>query len=157
VLSVLLLATLTVVSAHVDAQARAAPAAAPSPLRITAIDVQPSVAAPDTLCKLRVKISNSGANVASDLTFEVTLNGRRLASYLKHTFHVDLAAGKETELALYNFWTSEAGRPFPKDGRLVVEVRLTGARWRGKQAGDSGQVIAPLPPGVSVTLTPKRS
>jgi hypothetical protein len=33
------------------------------------------------------------------------------------------------ELALYNFWTGETGRPAPADGKLSVEVSLREAKW----------------------------
>jgi hypothetical protein len=101
-----------------------------------------------------VRIRNSGTEAASDLTFEVTVSGQRLAPYLNHTFRTDLQPGKETDVQLYNFWSSEAGRPFPKDGRLVVEVRLTGARWVSQRAGNtSARDVQPLPSAMSVTLT----
>jgi hypothetical protein len=50
----------------------------------------------------------------------VTINGQRLASYVNHVFRTTLERGKNTELPLYNFWSSEAGRPYPGDGRLVL-------------------------------------
>jgi len=125
-------------------------------LRIVAVDVQPANPRPDTLCKLRVRIRNSGTQSASDLSFQVTINGQRLATYVNHTFRTLLAAGKETEQPLYNFWSSETGRPYPSDGRLVLEVRLTGARWvdaRSTNAETLAGPVEPLPAPFSVTLT----
>lgn len=103
-----------------------------------------------------MEIRNSGSEPASHLTFQVTVNGQRLAPYLNHTWVTELQPGRETEIQLYNFWSSESGRPFPKDGRLVVEVRLTGARWM--QAGNrAGREVQPLPPPLSATLTTRKN
>ena len=64
-----------------------------------------------------------------------------------------LGAGQVADLPLYNFWSSETGRPYPKDGRLVVEVRLTGARWiDGKNTE-----IQPLPAPFSLTLSKRNT
>jgi hypothetical protein len=124
-----------------------------SPLKIVAVNVQPANPGPDTLCKLQVRIRNAGKEPASDLRFRVTVNGQRLASYINHNFRVTLAPGKDTDVPLYNFWTSEAGRPYPPDGRLVVEVRLIGGRWFASSlAKTSTGEVAPLPPPLSVTL-----
>jgi archaellin len=130
---------------------------ASSALRIAAIDVQPAVAAPDTLSKLKVRIRNDGSLPVSHLTFDVTVSSQRLAPYLNHVFLNTLQPGKETEVSLYNFWTSEAGRPFPKDGRLVVEVRLTGAEWIGKGNDAATRSVKPLPPPLTLTLTQRKS
>ena len=128
-----------------------------SSLRLVAIDVQPAQAAPDTLCRLKVRIRNDGSESASDLMFQVTVNGQRLAVYLNHVFTPDLTPGKETEVQLYNFWSSETGRPFPKDGQLLVAVQLTSARWRPKGAGAVARDVKPLPAAVSVTLAPRKT
>jgi hypothetical protein len=64
----------------------------------------------------------------------VTVNGQRLASYVNDVFHTTLEPGKDTDLPLYNFWSSEAGRPYPADGRLVLEVRVIEARWLDPQS-----------------------
>ena len=81
-------------------------------LKIVAVEVQPANPGPDTLCKLRVRLKNSGKEPASDLSFRVTVNGQRLASYVNHNFRTPLEPGKDTEMPLYNFWSSEAGRPY---------------------------------------------
>ncbi len=86
----------------------------------------------------------------------MTVSGQRLAPYLNHVFLIALEPGKETEVPLYNFWTSESGRPFPKDGRLVVDVRLTGASWSAK-GRSAAPGITPMPPPVAVTLVPRRA
>jgi hypothetical protein len=142
------------------------PAADRSVLRIVAVEVSPAgrkapgteppPASPDALYQLRVRIRNNGSESASDLTFQVTVNGQRLAPYVNHTFRSDLSPGKETDVPLYNFWSSESGRPFPADGRLVVEVRLTGARWMS--AGDkTPSDVQPLPAPFAVTLVSRKT
>ena len=65
-------------------------------------------------------------------------------------------------IALYNFWTSESGRPAPADGRVEVLVRLREARWvevsEVEEDGETVEVwtpvgdVAGLPQTVSVTL-----
>ena len=127
-----------------------------SPAGRKAPSTEPATSAPDTLYRLRVRIGNKGSEPASNLTFQVTVNGQRLAPYVNHTYRTDLPHGKETDVPLYNFWSSESGRPFPADGRLVVEVRLTGARWMG--AGDKKPSdVQPLPAPFVVTLTSKKA
>ena len=135
-----------------------------SPLQIVAVEVSragrgaataETAATPDTLYRLRVKIRNNGSEPASDFSFQVTVSGQRLAPYVNHTFRSDVAPGKETEIQLYNFWSSESGRLFPADGRLVVEVRLTSARWMA--ANKKPVDVQPLPAPFAVTLSRKGS
>jgi hypothetical protein len=59
---------------------------------------------------------------------------------------------------LFNFWSSEYGRPYPNDGRLVIEVRVTGARWVAPGSTNTGTLagpVDPLPAPLSVTLSPR--
>ena len=165
-LMLLALAVLAGEPAAAALQGSQKPATNSSLLQIVAVDVSlagrktaaagPPQATPDTLYQLRVRIGNKGSEPASNLSFQVTLNGQRLAVYVNHLYRTDLAPGKETEVRLYNFWSSETGRPFPADGRLVVEVRLTGARWMG--AGDKKATdVQPLPAPVTVTLSSRKT
>ena len=78
----------------------------PSLLTSVAVDVQPAHPGPDTLCRLRIRIRNAGTALASDLSFQVTVNGKLLGNLLNHTFRIPLEAGKETEVPLFNFWSS---------------------------------------------------
>jgi hypothetical protein len=142
----------SVCAAQADAD-RPPPFSDRSVLRIVAVDVQPPNPGPDTLCRLRVRLRNSSKEPASDLSFRVTINGQRLANYVNHTFRTTLEPGKDTDLPLYNFWSSEAGRPYPSDGRLVIEVRVIGARWLDPRSKNPGGTVEPLPPPFSVTLT----
>jgi hypothetical protein len=121
-------------------------------LKIVAVDVQPPTPEPDVLCRLRVRLHNSAKQPASDLNFRVTINGQRLASYVNHVFRTTLEPDKDTDLPLYNFWSSEAGRPYPADGRLVLEVRVIEARWLDQQTKNPAGPVEPLPPPFSITL-----
>ena len=107
--------------------------------------MQPTNPGPDTLCKLHVRIRNLAKEPASDLSFRVTVNGQRLASYVNYVYRTTLEPGKDTDLNLFNFWSSEAGRPYPSDGRLVVEVRVIGARWLDSQSKNPRGTVEPLP------------
>jgi hypothetical protein len=122
-------------------------------LKIVGVDVQPANPGPDVLCKLRVRLHNSGKQPASDLGFRVTVNGQRLASYVNHVFHTTLEPDKDTDLPLYNFWSSEASRPYPGDGRLALDVRVIEARWLDSQSKSPTGAVEPLPPPFTVTLT----
>lgn len=126
-------------------------------LVIDAIEVDPPQPGPDALCKLKVRLRNKGSQAVSDLMFDVTLNGQPLSVYSNHSWALNLGPGKDAEVKLYNFWTSESGRPVPKDGRLVVEVRVKAARWYDMDdqgsAAKPGKEVEPLPPARSVTLT----
>lgn len=75
---------------------------------------------------------------------------------INHTFMSTLDAGKDTNVPLFNFWSSEYSRPYPSDGRLVIEVRLMGARWvdpRSTNGATLAGPVQPLPASFSVTRT----
>lgn len=150
-------ATLLLAFASVQGEQRDADRPPPfserSLLKIVAVDVQPANPGPDTLCRLRVRLHNSAKQPASDLSFRVTINGQRLASYVNHVFRTTLEPDKDTDLPLYNFWSSEAGRAYPGDGRLALEVRVIEARWLDPQTKNLTSPVEPLPPPFSVTLT----
>jgi hypothetical protein len=157
---VLLLGAVALGTAVASAAAADQPASSAnrSQLTIVAVDVKPAQPGPDTLCRLHVRLRNAGRDAASDLSFQISVNGQRLAPYLNHTFRSFVAPGKETDLPLFNFWSSEYGRPYPNDGRLVIEVRVTGARWVAAGSTNTGTLagpVDPLPAPLSVTLTPR--
>ena len=86
----------------------------------------------------------------------MTVNGKRLGNFINHTFMSTLDAGKETDVPLFNFWSSEYSRPYPSDGRLIIEVGLIGARWVAPGATNAATLagpVQPLPSSFSVTLT----
>jgi len=103
------------------------------PLTVEAIVVTPEAPGPDTLCKLRVVLKNRGTEPASAFGFQVKINGQALPVYEKQRYLDPIDPGASKEIALFNFWSSETDRPFPKDGSLAVEVALTEARWVAKR------------------------
>lgn len=136
-----------------------APAA--PPLAIESITVEPSAPGPDTLCRLRVKLSNGGEQIASQLGFQVTLNGQSLVVYDNQLFMYPVPAGGSLEIPLYNFWTTETSRPMPASGKLEVVVTLKEAIWTKVEMEEDEQgeieVWTPLGPvpglPVSASLT----
>lgn len=125
------------------------PAPAASPLAVEEIVIEPAAPTATTLCRLRLKLRNTGEQPASMLRFKVAVAGRELPVYRNQMFLQPLAAGKITELKLYNFWASETGRPAPADGKMTVEVTLAEARWMkvGPDAAgvETWEPLAPVP------------
>jgi hypothetical protein len=157
--AVLLALAVLLTAASATAQEAKKPAAA---LSVEEVTVTPSDPAADTLCKLTVKLRNAGEKTASLLAFEVAINGQTLPVYDTELFALPLDAGATTEVPLFNFWTSETGRPAPADGKLTVEVRLTEAQWVNIEMEDGVEVWTPtgavdgLPAARSVTLKMKK-
>jgi hypothetical protein len=83
----------------------------------------------DTLARLSVRIANRGEAIASSLAFTVEVAEQELPVYVNQVFLKPIPPGVTVELALYNFWTGETGRPAPADGKLSVEVSLREAKW----------------------------
>jgi hypothetical protein len=153
------LAAVLALGAPHAARAQEAEKAATPPLSIEAIVVEPGKPAADTLCRLSVKLGNAGDEVASQLAFQVKLNGQELGVYGNQLFMFPVEPGGENDLRLYNFWTTETSRSMPADGKLTVEVTLTEARWMKIENDDEGvEVWTPLgdvpglPVSKSVTL-----
>ena len=137
---------------------------APPPLAIEEIVIEPAAPTATTLCRLRLKLKNSGSEPASMLRFKVTVAGHELPRLPQPD--VPAAARCRTGhrgLKLYNFWASETGRPAPADGKMAVEVTLTEAKWM-KVGPDASGVetweplgsVPCLPLAKSVTVTLKR-
>lgn len=120
--------------------------------------VEPSSPAADSLCRLKVTLKNAGTDYASALDFSVRLNGEELPAYTNRLFYDPVAPGTTSEIRLFNFWTSEAGRPAPADGKLTVEVTLRSASWMRREVKDGAEIWTPLaaveglPASRSVTL-----
>ena len=122
----------------------AVPAEAPKPtLTLEAVKVEPAAPRPDTLCHLTVTLKNAGGERASNLEFVVKVNGQELAAYQKRLYLTPVEPGATRELRLFNFWSTETGRPAPADGRLKVEVTLARAAWVRKATRDGAEVWAP--------------
>jgi hypothetical protein len=122
------------------------PPAAKSPLSVEAVEILPADPGPETLCQLRVKIRNGGTRKISALAFAVRLGGLALPVYQHQIYLRRIEPGTTAEVRLFNFWTTEAGRPAPlapKDGRLQVEVSLTEARWVEVKNEGGAEVVTP--------------
>ena len=135
-------------------------AEAPSrPLTLEAVRIEPASPRPDTLCHLTVTLRNAGAQAASSLEFAVKINGQELPAYKQRLYLTPVGPGTARELHLFNFWSTETGRPAPADRRLNVEVTLARASWARKTARDGAEVWTPagevpgLPVSKNVTLT----
>ena len=119
----------------------------PSPaVTLEKVTVSPPQPGPDTLCQLHVTLRNAGDKPASELAFTVKVNGRELPVYAQHLFMMRLDPGKSTDLRLFNFWSSESGRPAPADGKYVVEVSLDAARWYTIEQQGKEEVWTPVEP-----------
>ena len=129
---------------------------------LRSIEVSPAAPGAETLCKLTATIENAGTRAVYSFGFDVELSGHSLLVYEKQLFLQVIEAGQSEEVALYNFWTSESGRPAPTDGKLEVLVRLREARWvdvsEVEEDGETVEVWTPvgdvpgLPQTVGLTL-----
>ena len=131
----------------------------PTPaLALQSIHVEPAAPGPETLCHLAVTVKNAGERPASALEMEVKVGGRELPAYRGRVFLMPLEPGASRQLRLFNFWTTESGRPAPAGGKLVVEVILTKASWMRRETRDGATVWTPegavpgLPSSQAVTL-----
>ena len=102
---------------------------ASAPLVLEAAVVRPSVAAPDTLCHLEVRIRNAGKATASSFAFRVRLDDHDIGAYRDHLFLDPIEPGAARVLPLFSFWTNETSRPLPASGSIRVELTLESARW----------------------------
>jgi hypothetical protein len=102
----------------------------PSPtVTVEAILVSPENPAPDTLCRLAVRLKNHGDRSVSGFGFRISVNGTDLPVYKNQRYLEEMKPGASREISLFNFWSSETLRPAAKDGALSVEVELIEARW----------------------------
>jgi hypothetical protein len=138
----------------------AARAETPKPaLSLEAVKVEPASPRPDTLCHLAVTLKNAGTQTASALELVVKVNGRELPAYKTRLYLTPVEPGATREVRLFNFWSTETGRPAAADGRLNVEVTLAGASWMRKTSRDGAEVWTPtgevpgLPAAKSIILT----
>lgn len=136
-LAVLLVLGLAV---SVAAQDEAAKKETP-PLALASVRIEPAAPAADTLCQLRVEVANAAERPVSALDFGVALGGTPLKVYEKQLFLENLAPGSTTEIRLYNFWTTETGRPAPADGKLRLTVTLRAAQWVEITTEDDGTEV----------------
>jgi len=134
-----------------------------SALTLESVRVEPASPGPDTLCHLTVTLRNSGDRPASALEFVVKINGRELPAYKDRLYLQAVEPGASREIHLYNFWSTESGRPAPADGKLILEVTLAHAAWMQKETKDGAEVwstagpIEGLPVTKSVTLQMRKN
>ncbi len=150
------LASLLALALLATSPTAAQPPVVPAPVQLGEILLEPSQPGTDTLCKLRVSVKNGSARMVSSLRFEVRLNGQPLTVYRNQAFLEKLAPGAEQTVQLYNFWTTETGRPAPADGRLTVEIRLVSARHLSHSKDAQGNDVWQLEEavaGLPVTAT----
>lgn len=119
---------------------------APPAVTIEAVKVEPAAPGPDTLCRLSVSLKNSGDRTASAFEIAVRLNGQEIPSSKGRLYLQPLEPGRSGAIRLPNFWSTEAGRPAPRDGRLAVEVALVGASWMERETTNGAEVWRPLGP-----------
>ena len=132
----------------------------PSPqISIQALEIQPDSPTADQLCRLTLRLRNGGSAILSRLVFRVALNGREIPVYRNHMFLTRIQPGSTETLQLFNFWTTESGRPAPADGILRVEVTLVDATWVRMETDEEGTTWYPegpvpgLPISISTELT----
>jgi hypothetical protein len=131
--------------------------AAPS-LSMESIQVEPASPGPDTLCHLTVTLKNQGDRPASALEFTVKVGFTSLPAYRDRLFLEAVEPGASRQVKLFNFWSTETGRPAPADRKLAVEVSLTAASWMKRETKNGATVwtpagaVAGLPSSKSVTL-----
>lgn len=106
--------------------------------------IAPEGLSPGTLCNLKAKLRNRGAQKASSFGFGVKINAQEMTVYDKMVFMDAVDPGGTGEIALSNFYSTEPGHPLPKDGKLTVEVTLKHAQWVEIKKEDNTQVWTPL-------------
>lgn len=123
---------------------------------LSGIEVAPAAPGPETLCKLTATIRNAGERAVYSFGFDVEVEGHSLPVYEKQLFLQVIEAGESEEVALFNFWTSETGRPVPADGKLEVLVRLREARWvEVSEVDEDGETVEVWTPAGDVSGLPQ--
>ncbi|HEY7215726.1 MAG TPA: hypothetical protein VIC28_13930 [Thermoanaerobaculia bacterium] len=123
------------------------------PLILESVRVEPASPGPDTLCRLSVTVKNSGGRPASALELAVKLNGRDLPAYKNRLYLKAVEPGAAREIRLFNFWSTEAGRPAPADGKLTLEVTLARAAWMQRETKDGAETWTAAGPVEGLPLT----
>jgi hypothetical protein len=108
---------------------------------IEEVAIAPSAPGVETLCQLRVRLKSSAAQTATAFDFGVSIGGSPLEVYEKQLFVDALAPGASHEIRLYNFWTTETGRPAPADGKLRLAVTLRAAQWVEIETEEDGTEV----------------
>lgn len=110
-------------------------------LTLEEVKIEPSAPGVDTLCQLRVKLKSSAGKTATAFDFGVSIGGSPLEVYERQLFLDAVEGGESREIRLYNFWTTETGRPAPADGKLRLAVTLREAQWVEITTEDDGTEV----------------
>ena len=122
---------------------------------VDAVVVEPASPAPSTLCKLKVRLKNSGTQTVSLFAFSVTIDGEDVPTYKAHSYAINVEAGTTGEIDLNNFWSPSGVKSFD------IRVALTEAQW--VQVKKDGTATTTTPTGpvpglpASATLSVKMS
>jgi hypothetical protein len=114
--------------------------AAAADVGVDAVLVSPASPGPSSICTLKVRVKNAGAQAASNFRLKVKVDGQDLALYDRQTFAVNVDAGKSEELALYSFYSPASAKPFD------VQVTLTEAQWVQVKKDGSNTTTTPTGP-----------
>lgn len=119
---------------------------------VDAILVEPASPAPETLCRLKVRLKNSGTRAVSHFKVRVQIDGKDVPQYDIQSYAVDIDAGATREILLHSFWTSSAAKPFD------IKVELVEAQWvQVKREGTTTSTtpvepVTGLPVGTSLSV-----
>ena len=122
-------------------------------LSLESVRIEPASPGPDTLCRLSVTVKNSGERPASALELAVKLNGREIPAYKNRLYLKAVEPGATREIRLFNFWSTEAGRTAPADGKLTLEVTLARAAWMQRETKDGAEVWTAAGPVEDLPIT----
>jgi hypothetical protein len=106
---------------------------------VDAIVVEPTTPAPSAICRLKVRVKNSGAQAVSFLKFGVTIDGKDVPVYKAQSYAINIEAGTTDEIDLYNFYSPSESKTFE------VKVTLVEAQW--VQVKKEGKTTTTTPSG----------
>jgi hypothetical protein len=111
---------------------------------VESVVVEPANPSPATLCQLKVRIKNGGAQTVSMLTFGVKIDGQESSQYKASTYAINVAPGTTGEMALQNFYSPAAPKAFD------VQVSLLAAQW--VKVTSEGTATTTIPAGAVAGL-----
>jgi hypothetical protein len=83
----------------------------------------------------------------------VKVNGRELPAYKDRLYLEPVEPGATREIRLFNFWSTEPGRPAPADNKLQVEVTLARASWMDRSEQNGAETWTPTGPAEGLPVT----
>jgi hypothetical protein len=123
---------------------------------IDAITIEPASPRPSTLCRLKVRLRNAGAQAISYLKFTVEIDGQEVPTYKNQMYVVNIDPGTADEVGLFNFYSPSVVKSFD------VQVTLVEAHWvqvakkeKSTTTTPSGPVAGlPTSASLSVSMSP---